>query len=203
MPARGVGKNAVRRVGILGGTFDPIHNGHVIMAQTVLKKMNLDRVVFVPCRRPPHKVGHKVTPVRHRLSMIRSAIRGHAAFTVSDFEAKRPGKSYSIDTIRHLQGKYPPGTKLYFIVGQDACGGINKWRNSRDILQLVEFIVVNRPGYLDRSRGPEHVPVPIPDMDISSSDVRRLVIQGYPVDRLVPRQVAEYISRHRLYRKKR
>ena len=190
------------RIGILGGTFDPIHIGHLIMAQTAMRRFKLDRVIFVPANIPPHKNPHEVTLPRHRLNMVKLALVGHKRFSVSDFEINREGPSYSIDTVRHFREKFLPRTKLFFLMGQDAFEGLKNWKDVAQIFKLVKIVVVNRPGFKFENVYLPHHSVLMPGIDISSSDVRNQVVEGNAINYLVPQKVADYIQKHRLYRKK-
>ncbi len=196
-------KKIPSRVGILGGTFDPIHIGHLVMAQAAMKKLGLQKVIFVPANLPPHKNPGGVTPALRRLAMVRLALSGHPHFSVSDFEINKPGRSYSIDTIRHFREMFPARTKLFFLMGQDAFEGLKEWKDVAQIFKLVHIVVVNRPGYKPDQVHLPHHSVLMPGIDIASSDVRNQVIEGNAISYLVPPKVAEYIQKHRLYRKKR
>ncbi len=185
----------------MGGSFDPIHIGHLVMAQAARDKFNLDQVVFIPANLPPHKPRQRLASAKHRLAMVRLAIKGHQAFTCSDFEVNRPGKSYSIDTCRYFRQRYPSETKIFFIVGQDAFAGLKKWKNIDGIRKIVDFIVVNRPGFRTTKGGLPHFSVQMPGIAISSSDVRQQIELGNAVHFLMPPKVAEYIDQNKLYRK--
>lgn len=187
------------RLGILGGTFDPIHLGHLRMAQVVLEKMKLDQVVFVPSNLPPHKSAAGLSPAGERLYLIRLAIQGNPNFTVSSFETERKGKSYSIDTIRHFAKEFPK-VKLFFIIGYDAFTALRKWKDIEKILKITEFVVVNRPGNFKKYGRIKHHSVIMPGMDISSSSIRQLVKQGKSIRYLVPEAVRGYIEKKGLYK---
>ena len=134
------------RLGLLGGSFNPIHNGHLTIARHVHERMQLSRVLFIPTGDPPHKRDGSLAPVNVRLEMVRLAIADHPLFTVSDIEIQRQGKSYSIDTIRALQHHYGPSTELFFIIGLDAFLDFPTWREPNELLQLCHFVIVPRPG---------------------------------------------------------
>ncbi len=191
-----------QRIGILGGTFDPIHIGHLVMAQAALEGMRLKEIIFVPSHLPPHKNSKDVTPAHDRLQMVTRAIKDNPSFKVSDFEVKKEGRSYSIDTVQHFKGLYHSQTKLFFIVGQDAFGGLGQWKDINGILKLVDFVVVNRPGCKERQGGIKHHSVLMPGIDISSSEVRQQAAQGNLISYLVPKSVAEYIEKRGLYQNK-
>jgi nicotinate-nucleotide adenylyltransferase len=134
------------KVGLLGGSFNPIHNGHLTIAQHVHKRMQLSQVLFIPTGDPPHKRDGSLAPAKVRLEMVRLAIADNLLFTVSDIEMQRKGKSYSIDTIRALQHHYGPSTELFFIIGLDAFLDFPTWREPKEILRICHIVVVPRPG---------------------------------------------------------
>lgn len=197
------------RVGILGGTFDPIHLGHLALASGAMHLAGLDRVIFLPNRQPPHKAGRPVTPAHHRAAMVRLAIAGDDRFGCSDLELRREGPSYTIDTVRAFQADQPDW-QLAFLVGMDSLLEITTWKEYETLLTLVDLLVVNRPGYptergeraLERL-GPDlrrRVRIlQVPGVAVAASDLRRLAGEGYPLRYLVPEPVAAYIAKHRLY----
>jgi nicotinate-nucleotide adenylyltransferase len=135
------------RVGIFGGTFNPIHQGHLAIAEEVLKTVGLDWVLLIPAGRPPHKKGRKVLPAKHRLEMVRLAVQGHARMEASDLEITRRGKSYTIETVKALERNYPKGTELYLILGLDAFLQFSTWRSPEELMGRCHIVVVSRPGY--------------------------------------------------------
>lgn len=135
-----------RKLGLLGGTFNPIHRCHLILARTVLRRLDLDQILFIPTGDPPHKAKEDLAPASHRLDMVRLAIEGEAGLSVTDLETRRPGVSYSIETVTSLQASEGPTTSLYFIIGLDAFLELGSWRRAEDLLQSCHFIVVSRPG---------------------------------------------------------
>ena len=137
----------MKRIAILGGTFNPIHIGHLTAAQVAQEEMRLDQVVFVPSFLPPHKTENNLASAAHRLAMVRLAIRDNPKFSVSDCEIKKGGKSYSIDTVRFFRKKYPKSTTLFFIIGADELNALKGWKDINELVNLVSFIAVNRPGY--------------------------------------------------------
>ncbi len=199
----------VSRIGVMGGTFDPIHLGHLIAAESVRDGFHLHRVLFVPAGTPPHKTERRVAPAEHRLAMVRLAVAGNPGFEVSTIETDRPGASYTVDTVRSLRREMPPQTKLYFITGADAVLEILTWKDPFEIFRHCDLVAVTRPGYdaaaLDRmvgtlagSGGAVHRLV-IPEVSISSSEVRERVREGRSIRYLVPDAVGEYIWRTGLY----
>jgi nicotinate-nucleotide adenylyltransferase len=196
-----------RRLGILGGTFDPIHHAHLFAAQEAAWARHLDCVLVIPARQPPHKQGEPVTAAYHRLAMTRAATTQNSLFEVSTIEMDREGPSYTVDTLRRLS---EPGTELSFIVGMDSLLEISTWHDPPGIFAVAEIVAVGRPGSVNvdlrelgaeipASKGRVHL-VGMPGLDISSTDIRRRVANGQPIRYLVPDAVAEYIQEHRLYR---
>jgi len=133
-------------IGILGGSFNPIHNGHLHIANAVYRMLGLDRVLFMPTGDPPHKPASSLAPAHHRLAMVRLATEPYKAFAVDDRETRSPMVSYSVDTITHLKGEYPSGTKLGFIIGLDAFLDLPSWKQAPHLLKICHFIVCSRPG---------------------------------------------------------
>ncbi len=196
-------------MGILGGTFDPIHLGHLALAEGACHLARLDRVLFLPNRQPPHKDGRSVTPAVHRAAMVRLAIAGNPAFLYSGMELEREGPSYTIDTVRAFQAEQP-GWRLAFLVGMDSLLQIETWREYETLLTLVDLLVVNRPGFpteagralLARLKPAVSQRVrllEVPGVAVASRDLRRMVSQGYPLRYLVPDAVAAYIAEQQLY----
>lgn len=137
----------VLRIGIFGGTFNPIHQGHLAIAEEVLKTVGLDWVLLIPAGRPPHKKGRKVLPAKHRMEMARLAVQGHAKMEASDLEITRRGKSYTIETVKALERNYPKGTEFYLILGLDAFLEFSTWRAPEEVTARCHIVVVSRPGY--------------------------------------------------------
>ena len=189
----------ITRIGILGGTFDPVHNGHIHLAVKALEKLALDRVIFIPAYIPPHKKGVKVTPARHRYNMLKLAISAHKKFKVSDMEIKRKGRSYSVETLRRMRRRYGAGAEFFFITGSDSLRELDKWKKLEEILKLCRFVVAERPGFKAR-RAPEgFIFLRISAKDISATDIRKSIKRGSPLTGLVPRRVERYIDRNKLY----
>jgi nicotinate-nucleotide adenylyltransferase len=190
------------RVGIMGGTFDPIHHGHLVAASEVATLFGLDEVIFVPTGEPWQKSERRVSPAEHRYLMTVIATASNPRFWVSRVDIDRAGPTYTIDTIRDI-GEQRPDADLYFITGADALAQILSWKDAEDALKLATFVGVTRPGY---DLSDEHLPrdsvtlLDVPAMAISSSDCRARVAAGRPVWYLVPDGVVQYISKHRLYR---
>lgn len=191
-----------RRVGVMGGTFDPIHHGHLVAASEVQHAFDLDEVIFVPTGTQPFKVDRDVTLAEHRYLMTVIATASNPRFTVSRLEIDRPGVTYTVDTLRQLKGEMPD-TDLFFITGADALSQILEWKDSQKLWPLAHFVGVTRPGHeLGQSGLPSKGVslVEVPAMAISSTDCRSRVSSGVPVWYLVPDGVVQYIAKHHLYR---
>lgn len=187
------------RIGIFGGTFNPIHFGHLVLAEQAHEKLNLDRVIFVPCYYPPHKKSSRLATPGQRYSMVKLAIQGNPRFKVSDIEIKRKGRSYSVDTLRQLRDKYKKA-KLFFISGSDVSGQISKWKSINEIFRLAQFVLAKRPGYKLKKYNRNISIISITELDISSSMVRRKIKTGQSIRYLMPMRVYKYIKEKRLYR---
>lgn len=191
-----------QRVGIMGGTFDPIHHGHLVAASEVAALFHLDEVIFVPTGEPWQKSARQVSPAEHRYLMTVIATASNPRFWVSRVDIDRAGPTYTIDTIRDIE-KQRPGAELFFITGADALGQILSWKHAEETLRRARFVGVTRPGY---ELSDAHLPIDsvtlidVPAMAISSSDCRDRVAAGEPVWYLVPDGVVQYINKHRLYR---
>jgi nicotinate-nucleotide adenylyltransferase len=194
-----------QRVGIMGGTFDPIHHGHLVAASEVESLFELDEVIFVPTGEPWQKSERRVSPAEHRYLLTVIATASNPRFWVSRVDIDRAGPTYTIDTITDI-GKQRPGAELFFITGADALAQILSWKDASEALKLARFIGVTRPGY---DLSDEHLPIDsvtlldVPAMAISSSDCRERVAAGRPVWYLVPDGVVQYINKHRLYTEER
>ncbi|MFZ5816378.1 MAG: nicotinate-nucleotide adenylyltransferase [Bacillota bacterium] len=196
-------------IGVLGGTFDPIHLGHLALAEGAMHLAGLDQVLFLPNRQPPHKAGRPVSDAAHRAAMVQLAIASNPRFAYSDLELSREGPSYTIDTVRALQALHPDW-RLAFLVGMDSLLEITTWREYTTLLSLVDLLVVNRPGFptaegeaMLAALGPELSRrirlLQIPGVAVAARDLRRLAAEGYPLRYLVPEPVERYIAAHRLY----
>jgi nicotinate-nucleotide adenylyltransferase len=192
----------MKRIGILGGTFNPIHIGHLAVAQWAYEQLKLDKVIFVPSYLPPHKSGRGVLSPKHRFEMVAIAIKDNPHFEVSDFEIQKGGKSYSIDTVRFFKSAFPEGTKLYFIIGEDALSTLPGWKNVADLAQMATFVVINRPGAQQiKSKVPVKF-IPMLGIDVSASYVRKCFTAGKSVKYFLPENVLKYIKRHHLFDEK-
>lgn len=194
------------KIGIVGGTFNPIHLGHLILAEEARERLSLDKVVFVPTYLPPHKTSAGIAGVDDRLAMIRLAIAGNKYFGVSDIEIKRGGKSYTIDTVKEFKKKYSNGG-LYFIIGSDLLAYLDEWRDFNEITRLVKIIVATRPGYpLEdisaylATRQTAVATMPIRALDISAFEIRSCIRNKKSFRYFVPERVFAYINEKKLYR---
>jgi nicotinate-nucleotide adenylyltransferase len=188
------------RIGVMGGTFDPIHHGHLAAASEVQRSFDLDEVVFVPTGQPYQKSG--VSQAEHRYLMTAIATASNPRFTVSRVDIDRPGPTYTIDTLRDLR-KQRPEADLFFISGADAVAQILDWKDQDELWELAHFVAVSRPGHALSIRGlPEQgvSSLEVPALAISSTDCRARVGRDFPVWYLVPDGVVQYISKHHLYR---
>lgn len=197
------------KVGIMGGTFDPIHNGHLILAEYARTQFGLDRILFIPAGIPPHKNKNNITPDIYRYNMTVLAINSNKHFYISSMEMEREGITYTIDTIKHLKSKYRD-TDFYFLLGADSLLQIHKWRNYEELLELCNFIVAKRPDYdndnLDlvierlneQYKGHIYI-LDAPLIDISSTEIRDRVKNGLSIKYLVPESVETYIYKSGLY----
>lgn len=199
------------RIGIYGGTFNPIHLGHLIAAQTALEAHELNKVLFVPCSTPPHKRPRTLAPSHHRLAMVEAAIEGDLRFECSDIETRREGVSFSVETVREIGRQYPAG-ELFFIIGGDSLFELHLWKDIYTLLSLCAFITVTRPGFELVHVDPDQLRLqpPWPErllrgvtrsrlIDISSSDIRHRIAEGLSIRYLVPPAVEMYIAEHHLY----
>ncbi len=197
------------RVGIFGGTFDPPHYGHLIAAEEAREQLDLDRVLFVPAGKPPHKLGKVISPVEDRLAMVALAVGANPVFQISRVDVDRGGPSYTADTLRLLHDQLPPGTELFFIMGMDSLGEITSWHTPEELITLTYLAVATRP-YVDVNMEALEAAIPgisartrfvhIPEMGIASSDLQRRVRERRTIRYQVPPEVEAYISAHGLYR---
>jgi nicotinate-nucleotide adenylyltransferase len=214
---------SIKRIGVLGGTFDPVHLGHLALARFVRQSLGLDRLLFIPAARPPHKLQTDLSPFAARYEMLQLALRREPEFTVSDMEVARRGPSYSVDTLAQLHRLAGDGERFFFIIGLDAFLELQTWKNYRELPRLADLVVINRAEYpfeqalvtiqsLGNYRYDQDcscwrtVDLPgriyqltMEPVEISSTMVRQAVAAGQPLKGLVPPEVARYIREHRLY----
>lgn len=203
-----------RNIGVLGGSFNPVHVGHLMMAQGAVDALNLEKVLFVPAGHPPHKDLATLADATHRLRMLRLAIEGNSRFEASEIELRRQGPSYTIDTMRHLRQEYGEGCGLYFIIGADSIQELPLWKDVATLVLLCKIVPLSRPGersgdeiqHLAQAVGEQNARellgrlLRIPLVDVSSSDIRRRIAAGLSIRYLVPEPVRLYIEENHLYR---
>ena len=202
----------MRNIGILGGTFDPIHNGHLAIAESAAERLGLDSVVFIPAGRPWLKAEQAVSDPAHRLEMTRLAVENYPNFVVSDVEIERPGPTYTVDTLRELRAQFadsPQPTELYLILGMDSAKDLGRWRRPERIFEMCVVVALSRPGSDDArpddverrfpaARGRFRV-IHGPRIDISATEIRQSVADGCPIRAYVPPSVETYIRERKLY----
>jgi len=213
------------RVGLFGGTFNPVHWGHLRAAEEIREMFDLTQVIFIPTNIPPHKESEEVVFAYHRLRMLDLAVEDNPQFFTSDVELKRPGKSYSIETINHFKHTFGEELNLFFILGTDAFLEITSWKNYQELFSLCNFIVMNRPGYEvkelyqviptqvkkdfiyrpdeKRFMHSSHFSIyfmEVTPIDISSNSIRKLIRDGRSIKYLLPEEVENYVREHKFYR---
>jgi len=198
----------LQRIGVIGGTFDPIHFGHLAAAEEARVRVNLEKVLFVVALLPPHKLDDEVTPVEHRLAMVRLGIASNPYFEVSHVDMDRPGPSYTVDTISILREQWGPGTELFFVMGLDSLVEMPTWHQPERLIRLCHLVAVTRPGVeVDLPALEISIPgisnrleiIDMPGLNISSTDLQRRVRDGLPIKYQVPEEVERYVREHRLY----
>lgn len=200
----------MKKVGILGGTFNPVHNGHIALAKKALKEFRLKEVIFMPTGTPPHKTTKGLATRKHRLNMLSLAVKHHNRLKISKIELNRTGFSYAVDTFGKLKKRAGAKTELYYIMGLDSINSILSWKKPLELFRLCKFIIATRPGSKIRTfkRIMKFPPISINkekidlielNMGVSSSDIREKAKKGRNIGRMVPKAVAEYILRNGLY----
>ncbi len=197
-------------VGVLGGTFDPIHNAHIIVAEKARARLNLAEVLFVPAGQPWLKGDTAISAAGQRVEMVRLAIAGKPYFKLSTIEIERDGPSYTVDTIAELQAGFGTGSELFFIMGWDSLAELPQWREPSRLISMCHLVVAPRPGYSRPDLGALDAAIPgisqrvtvmdKPEMDISASAIRKRVARGLSIRHLVPEPVDRYIKQQKLYR---
>ncbi|MBE9508182.1 MAG: nicotinate-nucleotide adenylyltransferase [Chloroflexi bacterium] len=203
----GKGEDSTLRLGVLGGTFDPPHYGHLALAENGRAQLQLDHVLFVLAGQPPHKPSRPIAPPHHRVAMVEAAIADNPAFVISRVDLDRPGPHYTVEMLALLGREYP-GAELYFLMGGDSLAEFITWRDPAGIVRQVRLTVMQRPGWeADLAALEEAVPeirerlvwLDVPCLGIAASDLRRRVREGLPLRYLVPPPVEAYIQAHHLY----
>ena len=201
----------MKRIGILGGTFDPVHYGHIALAEDAVREANLDEVVMIPARIQPFKQDREYASGEDRFKMLALAAGKNDHVTVSRYELEQEGVSYTYLTLRHMQEFFGEDTRLFFITGTDSFLKIDTWRNAPELLTKYSYIIGTRPGYrqdeyqealqrITDAFGTEVISMHKTELDISATQIRELVAAGKPIDDLVPPEVERYIREHGLYR---
>jgi nicotinate-nucleotide adenylyltransferase len=191
------------RIGVFGGTFNPPHLGHLIVAESARESLNLDKVLFIPCASPPHKSSRSLADADCRLEMVKLAISGNTCFEASDIEIERGGKSYTVDTLRALTALYPRA-ELFLLIGIDNLLELHTWKEPEEIFGLCDVVAINRPGFDPANVRKDYLRrvtfLRYPSIDISSSEIRRKAKMGKSIKYLVPSAVESYILKHGAYR---
>jgi len=197
------------RIGVLGGTFDPVHFGHLAIAEEARVRLSLDVVLLVPARLQPLRQEERLSPPEDRAAMLERAVMGNPGLQVSRIEFERPGPSYTVDTLALLRERYPRGSEFFFILGSDAIADLPRWKEPERLMTLCHFVVFQRPG-CDFDPRNLFLQFPLlrertiflegPRLEISATELRRRVRQGLPIRYQTPDAVVEYILSHRLYR---
>jgi nicotinate-nucleotide adenylyltransferase len=199
------------KLGVLGGTFDPVHLGHLKMAEAAKNALGLERVLLVPAGQPLTRVNQQVSPAGQRLEMLRLAVQDRPGLEVSPIEIERPGPTYTIDTLAALKTQFGKETEIYFILGWDSLAQLPGWRHPALLVNMCRIVAVPRPGYskpdMDALEGRisglknSVIFLEQPYIDISATEIRKMAANGETIDRLVPAPVAEYIKKHNMYLK--
>ncbi len=189
------------RIGILGGTFDPIHKGHLHLAQESLRKLSLDQVLFIPAYLPPHKEGKKreISSASYRYAMVRLAVAGKRRFRVLDLEIKKKRKVYTLETLRALHRLFPESTEFYFLTGADNLQILDRWKNLREICKLCRFVIATRADFKRKKVPSNMVWLPIRPVSISATEIRERIKRGKSFGYLLPPKVAGFIRKKKLY----
>lgn len=187
-----------RKIGLLGGTFNPPHLGHLIIAEQVRNQLDLEKILFIPSAEPPHKEEKKAIDASHRLAMLNEAVKGNSGFSIEEAELERGGKSYTYDTIVDLK-KADPDVEYYFIIGADMVEDLKNWYKIDELIHIVQFVAVNRPSYSLETPYPV-IGVDVPNIDISSTLIRQKVKDDCTIRYLVPQEVENYIESKGLYK---
>lgn len=189
------------KIGILGGSFNPIHNGHLILADEVRQKLGLDKIFFIPVYLPVHKEEKDLLTAIERFKMVRMAVRDNPYFEALALEIKRKGPSYTIDTLKNLRQMYPEVKKFFFIVGSDALGYLDSWKDINEVMKLAKFVVASRPDYPLKNLFTEALlPLAIEAIDISGFRLRQRIKNGESVRYYLPKEVYKYIVKNGFYK---
>ncbi|NQT90271.1 MAG: nicotinate-nucleotide adenylyltransferase [Candidatus Omnitrophica bacterium] len=188
------------RIGILGGSFNPVHSGHLNLAEDARRILDLEKVVFVPAYEPPHKSPDLLIDCEDRFRMLELAVRKNPAFEVSRYEIEKKTKSYTIETIEYLKEFYTADAELFFLIGADSLKELDTWKDVDRLSRLCHFVVCDRPGFSKDTKYPWVEAIEIRPVDISSTQIRKMVKAGEDIGEFVPQAVSDYISKNTLYR---
>jgi nicotinate-nucleotide adenylyltransferase len=188
------------KIGIFGGTFNPVHNGHLALAKAALKQLSLEKIIFIPTFISPHKDTIELVSPQHRLKMLELAISGTAKFKTSRYELDRNQISYSINTVKYLKRLYPQHTQFFFLIGADTLAEIEKWKDIDTLLKLCKFAVADRQGFGIAKKHGEIETIKMKPVDISSTEIRKRIKAGKSVKGFLPAAVECYIIKNNLYR---
>jgi nicotinate-nucleotide adenylyltransferase len=196
------------RVGLLGGSFDPVHIGHLILAEEARGQLDLSQVYFVPAADPPHKRNRRLAPVQHRINMLELALRGNKQFAISRVDVDRPGPHYTVDLVQLVRRQLPPGAELFFLMGFDSLRDLPTWREPSRLIATAQLVALTRPDIpIDWEHLESNLPgvrerviiLDMPELEIASNDLRERVRRGRSIRYQVPDCVREYIKDHHLY----
>ncbi len=205
---RAAGVVNMRRVGVLGGTFDPVHYGHLVIALDAWAYLDLEKVLFIPAYQPPHKPAGSYSAFEQRVRMLELALGDNPCFELSLIEAERHGPSYTVDTLKDLRVEMGPDAEIYFVIGMDSLGNILEWHRPDELVTLCRIVVAERAGYqVDLAALEQSLPglrdslvlIDTPELSISSTDLQRRIRLGLPIRYQVPPRVEQYIRAHKLY----
>jgi len=183
------------KIGLFGGTFDPVHHGHLILAREAVERLCLDQLIFIPNTISPHKLARVAVSGERRMEMVRAAINGEPNFDADDLELRRNGPSYAIDTVEEMLRRHP-NASLFYLIGEDNVAELHTWRRAADLQELVQFVVLSRTGHERR----HSFPVVERDIDISATEIRKRVAKSASIRYLVPEKVLAIIEKHNLYK---
>ncbi len=188
------------KVAILGGTFNPIHNGHLALADTAVETFVLGKIIFMPTYIPPHKDIEKIISADDRFNMAELAIEGNDKYEASRLEINRRNVSYSVDSISYIKKIYPKDTEIFFLIGSDSAAALDTWKNIDKVFSICRFVVGLRAGHTLETKDKNIEIMPMEPVDISSTEIRAMLKQGKDIHGLVPEKVADYIEKNRLYK---
>ncbi len=188
------------RIGLFGGTFNPVHNGHVTLARVAKTGLKLDKVIFVPAYIPPHKDAALIIDAKDRLCMIELAIGKSAGFEISRYEIDKEKKVYSVETLRHFKDTCPEDTEIFFLAGADSLPELGTWKDVDKIFTLCRFIIFSRPGFSKDNSKLKVETIDMGEVNISSTRIRECIRKNNPIGDMVPKQVADYITENNLYK---